>query len=83
MVRYTELIPGKKYKLGDINVGKFIKRNDKILTFLNSEFGERTENEIDAEEDEDDFIEIKRAKSVRPKSRKKGGKRRKTRKQKR
>jgi len=81
MVKYTELIPGKKYQLGDVNVGRFIKREDNILIFLNSQFGERTENEIDAD-DEDDFIEIKRARSLRPKSRKRGGKRR-TRRQKR
>lgn len=73
MVKYTELELGIKYKLGDINVGKLISRNDNILIFENSEFGERTGNEIDAVE-EDDFTEIKRQKSVTPKSRKRGGK---------
>lgn len=86
MVKYTELEPGKKYELGGINVGKFISRNGNILIFENSEFGERNENEIDAVEEED-FIEIKRQKSIRPKSRKrgerKGGKKRITRKTKR
>lgn len=72
MIKYTELEPGKKYEFGGINVGKFISRNDNILIFENSEFGERNENEIDAVE-EDDFIEIKRQKSVRPKSRKRNG----------
>jgi len=89
MIKYTELEPGKKYELGGINVGKFISRNGNFLIFKNSEFGERTENEIDAYE-EDDFIEIKRKKSATPKSIKrkikrgerKGGKKRITKKHK-
>lgn len=77
MVTYKDLEPGKKYKLGDIIVGKFVKKNGTILTFLDSQFGERNENEIDIGEEgneEDDFIEIKRASSTTPKSRKRGGK---------
>lgn len=80
MIKYTKLELGIKYELGGINVGKLISRNGNILIFENSEFGERTENEIEAVE-EDDFTEIKRKKSVTPKSRKrkrKGGKKEKT-----
>lgn len=76
MVTYKELESGKKYKLGDINVGKFIERNGTILIFKNSQFGEEI-NEIDIgdkDNEEDDFVEIKRARSTTPKSRKRGGK---------
>ena len=85
MVSYRYLEPGKKYKLGGTIVGKFVERNGTILIFLDSQFGEKDENEIDiGEEDneEDDFIEIKRARSTTPKSRKKGGKRKKKKKKK-
>ncbi len=55
MVDYTKLIPGKKYILGGIKVGKFIRKSNNSLVFLNSQFGEKGENEIDADL-EDDYI---------------------------
>ena len=55
MVDYTKLIPGKKYILGGIKVGKFIRKSNDTLVFLNSQFGEKGENEIDMDL-EDDYI---------------------------
>lgn len=79
MVKYNELIPGRKYKLDHINVGKFVRRYDDVLVFLDSEHGEEGENEIDADED-DEYTEIK-AKKAKTKtvSKQGGGKKRKSR----
>lgn len=67
MVNYKNLIPGKKYKLGDIKVGKFVRfeteaNGDNILIFLDSQYGDKGENTI-YPDDQDDFIEMK-ARSV-------------------
>jgi len=64
MVHYTKLIPNKKYKLGDIIIGKFKEKKrepdgDIVLIFLDSEYGEKGENTIYPDED-DDFEEIER-----------------------
>ena len=80
MVHYLDLIPGKRYKLGDMNVGKFIRKTDDTLVFIGSQYGEDDENEIDAD-DEDNYKEIKpksKAKSVK-KTKSKGGTRRRRR----
>ena len=53
MVDYTKLIPGKKYILGGIKVGKFIRKSNDTLVFLNSQFGEKGENEIDMDLEDD------------------------------
>jgi hypothetical protein len=63
MVNYKNLIPGKKYKLGDIKVGKFVRfeteaNGDNVLIFLDSQYGDKGENTI-YPDDQDDFIEIK------------------------
>jgi hypothetical protein len=89
MVNYKNLIPGKKYKLGDIKVGKFVRfeteaNDDNVLIFLDSQYGDKGENTI-YPDDQDDFIEIK-AMSVsnkkksksKSKNRGKGGKRKNT-----
>lgn len=74
MVKYNELKNGKKYKLGDINVGKFIRsenNNDEIvLYFLDSQFGEKGENPV-YPDDDDDFIEIKQKTRSKRKSKSK------------
>lgn len=72
MVDYTKLIPGKKYILGGIKVGKFIRKSNDTLVFLNSQFGEKGENEIDMDL-EDDYSLYK------TKTKKGGRKKRKTR----
>lgn len=64
MVSYKELKNGKKYKLGDIIVGKFVRvdrdsDDDIVLIFTDSQYGEPGENTIYPDE-EDDFEEIKR-----------------------
>ena len=89
MVNYKNLIPGKKYKLGDIKVGKFVRfeteaNDDNILIFLDSQYGDKGENTI-YPDDQDDFIEMK-ARSVsntkksksKSKNTGKGGKRKNT-----
>jgi len=63
MVNYKNLITGKKYKLGDIKVGKFVRfeteaNGDNVLIFLDSQYGDKGENTI-YPDDQDDFIEIK------------------------
>jgi len=63
MVNYKNLLPGKKYKLGDIKVGKFVRfeteaNGDNVLIFLDSQYGDKGENTI-YPDDQDDFIEIK------------------------
>ena len=74
MVNYKNLITGKKYKLGDIKVGKFVRfeteaNGDNILIFLDSQYGDKGENTI-YPDDQDDFIEIK-TKTLSKKSKKK------------
>jgi hypothetical protein len=64
MVSYKHLIKGKKYKLGDIIVGKFVRLDrepdgDIVLIFTGSQYGESGENTIYPDE-EDDFEEIER-----------------------
>jgi hypothetical protein len=85
MVNYKNLIPGKKYKLGDIKVGKFVRfetetDGDNVLIFLDSQYGDKGENTI-YPDDQDDFIEIKskslsRKSKSKSKSNSKGGRRR-------
>ena len=89
MVNYKNLIPGKKYKLGDIKVGKFVRfeteaNDDNILIFLDSQYGDKGENTI-YPDDQDDFIEMKaryvsNTKKSKSKSKNtgKGGKRKNT-----
>ena len=72
MVDYTKLIPGNIYILGGIKVGKFIRKSNDTLVFLNSQFGEKGENEIDMDL-EDDYILYK------TKTKKGGRRKRKTR----
>ena len=73
-LRYSNLIPGRKYKLGEIRVGKFVRKTDNgTLIFLNSDYGEEGENEIDQDE-EDEYTEIKTKKSKKRSV--KGGKQR-------
>ena len=72
MVYYKNLVPGKKYKLGDIKVGKFIRfetevNGDNVLIFLDSQYGDKGENTI-YPYDQDDFIELKTRKSSKTKS---------------
>jgi hypothetical protein len=75
LVKYTDLIPGKKYKLGDIKVGKFLRIEGESLIFLDSEFGEKGENEIYKDID-DDFELINNSKiNSKSKSRRKSIKR--------
>jgi len=74
MVNYKNLIPGKKYKLGDIKVGKFIRLEtetdgDNVLIFLDSQYGDKGENTI-YPDNQDDFIEMK-SKSLSKKSKSK------------
>ena len=74
MVNYKNLITGKKYKLGDIKVGKFVRfeteaNGDNVLIFLDSQYGDKGENTI-YPDDQDDFIEIK-TKTLSKKSKKK------------
>lgn len=74
MVNYKNLITGKKYKLGDIKVGKFVRfeteaNGDNILIFLDSQYGDKGENTI-YPDDQDDFIEMK-SKDKTKKSKKK------------
>jgi len=62
MVSYKELINGKKYKLGDIIVGEFVRADrepdgDIVLIFTGSQYGETGENNI-YPDDEDEFEEI-------------------------
>jgi hypothetical protein len=63
MVTYKKLKKGKKYKLGVIPVGKFVRLDrepdgDIVLIFTGSQYGEpRRENTIYPDE-EDDFEEI-------------------------
>jgi hypothetical protein len=64
MVSYKELKTGKKYKLGDIIVGKFVRVDrepdgDVVVIFLDSQYGETGENTIYPDED-DEFEEIER-----------------------
>jgi hypothetical protein len=87
MVNYKNLIPGKKYKLGDIKVGKFVRfeteaNGDNVLIFLDSQYGDKGENTI-YPDDQDDFIEIKtlsKKSKSKSKNRTKGGTKRKFRK---
>ena len=58
MVNYRDLIKGKKYELGGIKVGKFV-RQEIVLIFTGSQYGETGENTIYPDE-EDDFEEIER-----------------------
>jgi hypothetical protein len=82
MVNYTKLVRGKKYKLGDINLGKFIRsENDNgeiVLYFLDSQFGEKGENPV-YPDDDDNFIEIKQKTRSRRKSKSKSKSNSKTR----
>uniref|UniRef100_A0A6C0JJ82 Uncharacterized protein n=1 Tax=viral metagenome TaxID=1070528 RepID=A0A6C0JJ82_9ZZZZ len=76
MVKYNELKKGKTYKLGDINIGNFVRwdKENEVLVFTGSQYGEEDEeNEID-ENSKDDYVEIKtrKPKSKKTKS-KKGG----------
>jgi hypothetical protein len=62
MVSYKELKTGKKYKLGDIIVGEFVRADrepdgDIVLIFTGSQYGETGENNI-YPDDEDEFEEI-------------------------
>jgi hypothetical protein len=64
MVSYKHLIKGKKYKLGGIKVGKFVRLDrepdgDIVLIFTGSQYGETGENTIYPDE-QDDFEEIER-----------------------
>jgi hypothetical protein len=82
MVKHHELIPGKKYKLGDIKVGKYLRKSDdgQGLIFLNSQHGEKGENEIEIDEEDDyEKMQSPKRKSKSTKSRKSssGGKKRK------
>ena len=56
MVNYRDLIKGKKYELGGIKVGKFV-RQEIVLIFTGSQYGETGENTIYPDE-QDDFEEI-------------------------
>jgi len=83
MVNYKNLIQGKKYKLGDIKVGKFVRleteaNGDNVLIFLDSQYGDKGENTI-YPDDQDDFIEMKsKDKTKKSKNRTKGGTKRTT-----
>ena len=87
MVNYKNLITGKKYKLGDIKVGQFVRleteaNGDNVLIFLDSQYGDKGENTI-YPDDQDDFIEIKakissKDKTKTSKNRTKGGTKRRT-----
>jgi hypothetical protein len=83
MVNYKNLITGKKYKLGDIKVGKFVRleteaNGDNVLIFLDSQYGDKGENTI-YPDDQDDFIEMKsKDKTNTSKNRTKGGTKRRT-----
>ena len=70
MVKHHELIPGKRYKLGDMKVGKYLRRSadGQGLIFLNSQYGKKGENEIERDE-EDDYEEMQSPKG-KSKSRK-------------
>jgi hypothetical protein len=62
MVNYRDLIKGKKYELGGIKVGKFVRLDrepdgDIVLIFTGSQYGETGENTIYPDE-QDDFEEI-------------------------
>ena len=82
MVKHDELKNRKKYKLGDINLGKFIRsENDNgeiVLYFLDSQFGEKGENPV-YPDDDDNFIEIKQKTRSRRKSKSKSKSNSKTR----
>jgi len=59
MVHYTNLVVGKRYLLGDVKVGKLVRKNGHYLYFIGSEHGSpNSENEIEAD-NEDDFILLK------------------------
>jgi hypothetical protein len=83
MVNYKNLITGKKYKLGDIKVGQFVRleteaNGDNVLIFLDSQYGDKGENTI-YPDDQDDFIEMKsKDKTKTSKNRTKGGTKRRT-----
>ena len=83
MVNYKNLITGKKYKLGDIKVGQFVRleteaNGDNVLIFLDSQYGDKGENTI-YPDDQDDFIEMKsKHKTKTSKNRTKGGTKRRT-----
>ena len=74
MVTYKELKKGKKYKLGDIIVGKFLRlekdANGDVLIFTGSQYGEIGENTIEPY-DEDDFEEIRRTEGGSKKNKRK------------
>jgi hypothetical protein len=82
MVKHHELIPGKKYKLGDVKVGKYLRKSDdgQGLIFLNSQYGEKGENEIEIDE-EDNYEKIlspkRKSKSSKSRKSSSGGKKRK------
>jgi len=58
-MKYSQLKKGKTYKLGDMNVGKFVKwdKQNNVLIFKGSQQGEMGNNEIDID-DEDDYEKI-------------------------
>jgi hypothetical protein len=81
MVKYNKLQKGKTYELGDINIGTFVRwdKENKVLVFTGSQYGEEDEeNEID-ENGKDNYVEIKtrKPKSKKTKSKKGGRKRNK------
>ena len=78
MVHYADLVIGKRYKLGEVKVGKLVRKNGHYLYFIGSEHGsQNSENEIDAS-DEDDFILLatprksRRGRTSRRRSKKRG-----------
>jgi len=72
-----QLTVGKYYMLGDIRVGKLVKKNNKTLSFKGSDFGGKGINKIDFDS-KDEYVEIPGA-SPSSKTRKRGGKKNKTR----
>jgi hypothetical protein len=65
MVHYSNLVIGKKYKLGSIRVGKLVRKIGNLLYFVGSEHAEEDEvNEIESY-DEDNFVLLKTPKKSR------------------
>jgi hypothetical protein len=76
MVRHTELIVGREYKLGSMLVGKFKRRKTNgELIFINSQYGEKGENAIDPD-DEDDYEPLRNRSGYSKKGGKKSSKKR-------
>uniref|UniRef100_A0A6C0I4K5 Uncharacterized protein n=1 Tax=viral metagenome TaxID=1070528 RepID=A0A6C0I4K5_9ZZZZ len=69
MVKYNHLRVGQSYALGDMKLGKYMRRSSRrgrhFVYFLNSQQGEVGENEIEVDI-EDEFILLRKNKTGRP-----------------